>query len=61
MCVIMYLFQVNGHMDYMKKMPTVLEAVGIKTKDVHNVFIPHSDSGYSTKTTNSCVNDGMIT
>ena len=57
----MYLFQVNGHMDYMKKMPTVLEAVGIKTKDIRNVFIPHSDSGYSTKTTTSCVNDGMIT
>lgn len=46
-------------MDYMKKMPTVLEAVGIRTKDVHNVFMSHSDSGYSTQTTNSCVNDGV--
>lgn len=39
---------VNGHMDYMKKMPTVLAAVGLKTKEVLNVFIPNSDSGYST-------------
>lgn len=45
-------------MDYMKKMPTVLEAVGIKTKEVHNIFMSQSDSGYSTKTTNSCVDDG---
>lgn len=31
----------------MKKMATVLEAVGIKTKEVHNVFASTSDSGYT--------------
>ena len=30
-------------MDYMKKMPAVLEAVGIHTKDVPNVFASSSD------------------
>lgn len=31
-------------MDYMKKMPIVLEAVGIHTKEVPNVFKSNLDS-----------------
>lgn len=41
---------VNGHMDYMKKMSIVLDAVGLRTKEVSNSFMSQSDSGYSTKT-----------
>lgn len=44
------LFQVNGHMDYMKKMNTVLQAVGIKTHEVTvNHLLTGSDSGYMSK------------